>query len=111
MRLKDVMSNFGMEDLSHLPPDDEILEEIRKILATADLMKVSKKTVKQELERRFDVNLDAKRPYINSGKSTLSPHFNGTQLTDMQPPKPSYREFFDHHAIPFSVFGPSKVWT
>jgi DEK C terminal domain. len=31
-------------------------------------MKVSKKTVKQELERRFDVNLDAKRPYINSGK-------------------------------------------
>ncbi|KAJ6138991.1 hypothetical protein N7471_005477 [Penicillium samsonianum] len=67
----EMMSNFGMEDLSHLPPDDEILEEIRKILATADLMKVSKKTVKQELERRFDVNLDAKRPYINSATEAV----------------------------------------
>ncbi|KAJ5616719.1 hypothetical protein N7537_001833 [Penicillium hordei] len=67
----EMMSNFGMEDLSHLPPDDEILEEIRKILSTADLMKVSKKTVKQELERRFDVNLDAKRPYINSATEAV----------------------------------------
>ncbi|KAJ5129772.1 Fungal chitin synthase [Penicillium bovifimosum] len=67
----EMMSNFGMEDLSHLPPDDEILEEIRKILATADLMKVSKKTVKQELERHFEVNLDAKRPYINSATEAI----------------------------------------
>ncbi|KAJ5796062.1 CAZyme family GT2 [Penicillium psychrosexuale] len=67
----EMMSSYGMEDLSHLPPDDEILEEIRKILATADLMKVSKKTVKQELERRFDVNLDAKRPYINSATEAV----------------------------------------
>jgi hypothetical protein len=78
-----MMSNFDMQDLSHLPPDDEILEEIRKILSTADLMKVSKKTVKQELERRFEVNLDAKRPYINSGKSaSCNTASKWTQLTN-----------------------------
>jgi chitin synthase len=32
------------------------------------LMTVTKKSIKLELERRFGVNLDAKRPYINSGK-------------------------------------------
>jgi chitin synthase len=47
--------------------DDAILGEIRDILKTADLMTVTKKGVKQELERRFDVPLDAKRAYINSG--------------------------------------------
>ena len=56
------------EDLSHLPSDDAILAEIRDILRTADLMTVTKKSIKQELERRFGVALDAKRPYINSGK-------------------------------------------
>jgi chitin synthase len=34
-------------------------------------MKISKKTVKQELERRFGVNLDAKRPYINSATEAV----------------------------------------
>lgn len=51
----------------HLPPDEALLAEIREILRTADLMTVTKKSIKQELERRFGVNLDAKRPYINSG--------------------------------------------
>ena len=59
--------DVGMEDLSHLPSDDAILAEVREILRTADLMSVTKKSIKQELERRFGVNLDAKRPYINSG--------------------------------------------
>ncbi|RAK73582.1 chitin synthase class Va [Aspergillus fijiensis CBS 313.89] len=60
--------DMEMEDLSHLPSDDAILAEIRDILRTADLMTVTKKSIKQELERRFGVALDAKRPYINSGK-------------------------------------------
>lgn len=66
--------NMDMEiaDLSHLPSDDAILAEIRDILRTADLMTVTKKSVKQELERRFGVNLDAKKPYINSGKIAFS---------------------------------------
>jgi chitin synthase len=63
--------DMGMEDFSHLPADEEILEEIRRILETGDLMKISKKTVKQELERRFGVNLDAKRPYINSATEAV----------------------------------------
>lgn len=60
--------DMGMEDLSNLPSDDAILAEIRDILRTADLMTVTKKSVRQELERRFGVALEAKRPYINSGK-------------------------------------------
>lgn len=59
---------FSPEDMVGLPSDDALLAEIRDILRTADLMTVTKKGVKQELERRFDVPLDAKRAYINSGK-------------------------------------------
>ncbi|KAJ5084019.1 hypothetical protein NUU61_008598 [Penicillium alfredii] len=63
--------DMGMEDFSHLPADDAILAEIREILRTADLMNVTKKSIKQELERRFGVNLDAKRPYINSATEAV----------------------------------------
>lgn len=63
--------DVSMEDLSHLPSDDAILAEIREILRTADLMTVTKKSIKQELERRFGVNLDAKRPYINSATEAV----------------------------------------
>ena len=63
-----------MADLAGLPSDDAILAEIREILKAADLMTVTKKSVKLELERRFEVNpggLDAKRAYINSGMYLL----------------------------------------
>ncbi|EHK48324.1 uncharacterized protein TrAtP1_001085 [Trichoderma atroviride] len=62
---------FSPEDMVGLPTDDQILSEIRDILKTADLMTVTKKGVKQELERRFDVPLDAKRAYINSATEAL----------------------------------------
>jgi hypothetical protein len=55
-----------------LPTDDQILNEIRDILRTADLMTVTKKGIKQELERRFNVSLDAKRAYIGACESYLS---------------------------------------
>jgi chitin synthase len=58
---------FQPEDMVGLPSDDALLAEIREILRSADLMTVTKKGVKQELERRFGVPLDAKRAYINSG--------------------------------------------
>lgn len=62
---------FGREvelmNMQALPTDDALLAEIREILATSDLMSVSKKSVKLELERRFGVGLDGKRAYINSG--------------------------------------------
>ena len=60
-----------MSNLAGMPSDDALLAEIREILRTADLMTVTKKGVKQELERRFGVPLDSRRQYINSGKFPL----------------------------------------
>jgi chitin synthase len=57
-----------MTNLAGMPSDDALLAEIREILRTADLMTVTKKGVKLELERRFGVPLDARRAYINSGE-------------------------------------------
>ncbi|QPH04447.1 hypothetical protein C2857_001449 [Epichloe festucae Fl1] len=62
---------FNPDDMVGLPSDDALLAEIRDILKTADLMTVTKKGIKQELERRFDVPLDAKRAYINSATEAL----------------------------------------
>jgi chitin synthase len=59
----------GMEMSSiELPSDDAIVAEIKDILRTADLMNVTKKSIKRELEARFGVSLDAKRVYVNTGK-------------------------------------------
>ncbi|KAL2811043.1 chitin synthase-domain-containing protein [Aspergillus granulosus] len=63
--------SMEMEDIGNLPSEDAILSEIRDILRTADLMTVTKKSIKLELERRFGVNLDAKRPYINSATEAV----------------------------------------
>ena len=51
-----------------MPNDDAILTEIREILRTADLMSVTKKSIKVELERRFGVSLDGRKAYIGSGE-------------------------------------------
>ncbi|KAI9844601.1 MAG: hypothetical protein M1837_005453 [Sclerophora amabilis] len=60
-----------MANLSGLPSDDAILAEIREILKTADLMTVTKKSIKNQLESAFGVNLDAKKTYINSATEAL----------------------------------------
>jgi chitin synthase len=62
-----------MSNLAGLPSDDAILAEIREILKTADLMTVTKKSIKVELERRFGVPLDSRRAYINSGIFLCAP--------------------------------------
>ncbi|KAF4466189.1 chitin synthase [Fusarium albosuccineum] len=62
---------FSPEEMVGMPSDDALLAEIRDILKTADLMTVTKKGIKQELERRFNVPLDAKRAYINSATEAL----------------------------------------
>ncbi|KFY87565.1 hypothetical protein V498_07118 [Pseudogymnoascus sp. VKM F-4517 (FW-2822)] len=61
MEMADLNAAAGM------PSDDALLAEIRDVLATSDLMTVSKKSVKAELERRFGVGLEGRRGYINSG--------------------------------------------
>nr|KAJ3417768.1 hypothetical protein HK105_000815 [Polyrhizophydium stewartii] len=48
-----------------LPTDDEILREIRHILATTDLMKVTKKSVSEQLSRYFGVDLSSEKEYIH----------------------------------------------
>ena len=60
--------NMELSEFVGLPADDAILAEIREILKTADLMSVTKKSIKSELERRFGMNLDSRRAYIGSGK-------------------------------------------
>ena len=50
-----------------LPTDDAILAEIREVLKHSDLMSVTKKSIKVELERRFGVGLEARKAYIGSG--------------------------------------------
>lgn len=66
------MGEVEMADMGALPSDDAILGEIREILQTADLMTVTKKSIKMELERRFGIALEAKRAYIGSGKFSSS---------------------------------------
>ncbi|RMD39399.1 hypothetical protein DV735_g5730, partial [Chaetothyriales sp. CBS 134920] len=64
-------ADMEMADLTGIPTDDMILHEIRDILKTADLMTVTKKSVKQELERRFGCALDMKRAYIGSATEAV----------------------------------------
>lgn len=64
------MPDMEMSNLD-LPSNDELLHEIREILKRANLMTVTKKSIKHDLEQRFGVNLDAKRMYINSGKYSV----------------------------------------
>ena len=70
-----------LSDYYALPNDDAILAEIREILKTADLMSVTKKSIKMELEKRFGCNLDPKRAYIGSGEYSRSQHFKYPVLT------------------------------
>ena len=69
VRTSQNQADMEMSDFTGMPSDDMLLSEIRSILATADLMTVTKKSVKVELERRFGgVSLDSKRAYIGSGE-------------------------------------------
>lgn len=55
-----------------LPNDDVLLFEIREIIRTSDLMTITKKGIRLELERRFGgVSLLPKRDYINSATDAI----------------------------------------
>jgi len=64
-------NQMEMASLSGLPSDDALLTEIRDILKTSDLMTITKKSIKLELEKRFGVSLDGRRAYINSATEAL----------------------------------------
>ena len=77
--MKGYLENMEMGDLTGLPNDDTLLSEIREILKTADLMTVTKKSIKMELERRFGMNLESRRAYIGSGEF-CNPMCQGSRL-------------------------------
>ncbi|KAK5113691.1 hypothetical protein LTR62_003318 [Meristemomyces frigidus] len=64
-------SGSEMEISSEVPSDDALLAEIREILRSADLMTVTKKSIKLELERRFGMGLEGKRMYIGSATEAI----------------------------------------
>jgi len=66
-----VGSEMEMNDFANMPSDDQLLAEIRDILSKADLMTITKKGVKAELERRFGMPLDPKRAYIGSATEAV----------------------------------------
>lgn len=89
------VADMEMSDLTGLPTDDMLLSEIREILRTVDLMTVTKKGVKQELERRFNCSLDAKRAYIGSGKCIDWSITVESTLIPRQPPKQSCQASYE----------------
>lgn len=50
---------------SGMPSDEALTNEIREILKHADLMQVTKKSIRLQLENKFGVKLAPKRDYIN----------------------------------------------
>jgi chitin synthase len=53
------------------PTDDMLLREIQDVLRNVDLMHVTKKDVRAELERRFGVNLASRKEYIGSATEAV----------------------------------------
>ncbi|ODQ66999.1 hypothetical protein NADFUDRAFT_81629 [Nadsonia fulvescens var. elongata DSM 6958] len=64
--LREVDNGIEMAHLNRIPPtDEEITEAIKQILSTADLMLVTKKSIRAELTQFFGVNMDSRKAYIN----------------------------------------------
>ncbi|KAI8137857.1 chitin synthase-domain-containing protein [Fennellomyces sp. T-0311] len=55
-----------MEDFNNGPSNEEILSEVKRILASADLTKVTKKQVREELQNVFGVPMAGRKDYINA---------------------------------------------
>jgi chitin synthase len=64
------LAGAGMQQAEQ-PSDDMLLREIRDILAGADLMRVTKKVVRSELERRFNCDLNSRKEYIGSATEAI----------------------------------------
>jgi chitin synthase len=66
-------SGYGGDsmEMSHLPSDEEIMNHIKVILANSDLMTVTKKSVKQQLEQIFGCDLSLKKAFIGEAVEQL----------------------------------------
>jgi len=68
------LSEFSNTGGQGQPSDDALLSAIKDIISTADLMKVTKKSVKVDLEERFGLkrgDLDARKVYIGSATEAV----------------------------------------
>jgi chitin synthase len=54
-----------------MPSNEQIMEEVRNILANADLMSITKKQVRDRLSEMFGVPMSSKKEYINSCIETV----------------------------------------
>ena len=70
VRRRSIQSNRSeavpAESTARFPSDEELLNEIRHILSTSDLMTITKKKVRQQLSTFFGVDLSSKKEYIHS---------------------------------------------
>ncbi|KAI8364207.1 chitin synthase-domain-containing protein [Blakeslea trispora] len=60
-----VMDGFTMGDDTG-PKNEEIMFQVQRILSTADLTKVTKKQVREELQTIFGVSMASRKDYINA---------------------------------------------
>lgn len=60
-----MMDGFTMGD-NPGPKNEEILFQVQRILSTADLTKVTKKQVREELQTIFGVSMASRKDYINA---------------------------------------------
>ncbi|RKP19160.1 hypothetical protein ROZALSC1DRAFT_29208 [Rozella allomycis CSF55] len=58
-------NNLLKQQLDNLPSDDDIVNEIRNIIATSNLMNITKKQVRDQLALFFGVDMNPKREFIN----------------------------------------------
>ncbi|KAL6704249.1 hypothetical protein ACN47E_008417 [Coniothyrium glycines] len=72
-RLSLAQSGYGMDamEMANLPSDDAIMVEIKDILSKSDLMTVTKKQIKLELEARFGCDLTLKKQFIGNTVENL----------------------------------------
>ncbi|KAG1469534.1 hypothetical protein G6F56_003204 [Rhizopus delemar] len=58
-----MMDGFGNTDG---PNNEEIMYQVQRILETADLAKITKKQVREELQETFGVSMQSRKDYINA---------------------------------------------
>jgi chitin synthase len=67
-------NGIEMSQTTNLPADDVLHQEIRDILSTSDLMTVTKKSVKAELERRYVICPQSLQLWLTDMQVSMRPH-------------------------------------
>jgi chitin synthase len=60
-----MLSHHLMDNSMYEPTDDEIRREVQRITATADLMTMTKKQVREQLSKHFGINMNYRKDFIN----------------------------------------------